>query len=80
MLPTILIIHINMPPNTELNANFKIHFIGIIKILPLINNMPIQDTNIRIFMFNGITSKIVIYYYFYVLFWTNILILPYYFF
>ena len=35
----------------ELNTSFKIFLIGIIKILPIINSIQIQDIITRIFMF-----------------------------
>ena len=38
-----------IPPKIELKTSFKTHFIGTIKILPIMNNKQIQDINIRIF-------------------------------
>lgn len=45
------IIQINMPPNTELKTSLNTHFIGTIKIRPIINNIHIQVTNISKFIF-----------------------------
>lgn len=45
------IIQISMPPNTELKTSLNIHFIGTIKIRPIINNIHIQVTNISKFIF-----------------------------
>ena len=44
----ILIISISNPPNIELKTNFRIHFIGTIKILPITNNIHIQEIIIRV--------------------------------
>lgn len=39
------------PPRKELKTNFKIFLIGIIKILPITNNIHMQDITIRTFIF-----------------------------
>lgn len=50
MPPIKLMIQIVTPPNTELQASFKIHLIGTIKILPITNNIHMQEIIIRAFI------------------------------
>lgn len=65
-------IPIRTPPNIELKTNFKIHFIGTIKILPTTNKIHIQEIIIRILISTLPPLETYYYYYFYVSNWTNI--------
>lgn len=49
-----------MPPKIELQINFKIHFIGTIKIFPIIKSMQIQEIITSIFIFTLSPQEIIL--------------------